>query len=251
MRDNILAGATRALVIGISDYDDLEPLKFCKNDGVAMLDILSSLGYQINNSSNLIGYVTWQNMRDGIINFFTDSRVKPTDTLLFYYSGHGVPDEYGDMYFATSEIDHNIPYRRGYSFNELAKMVQRTVSTRIVVILDCCYSGSANLSKGQEDDVARLGTAAIDRGSRILQGEGRCILAASQALQEAYILEEKNHSLFTYYLLQGLQGKESEVFDQHGNITVDTLSSYVYNRIMSLPLEKRPKQKPLRKIEAT
>jgi hypothetical protein len=29
------------------------------------------------------------------------------------------------------------------------------------------------------------------------------------------------------------------------------MSSYVYGRIMSLPLEKRPKQKPLRKVEAS
>jgi uncharacterized caspase-like protein len=216
-----------------------------------MFDLLSSRGYQINNSHNLIGYVTWEKMRDGIINFFTDSTIKPTDTLLFYYSGHGVPDVDGDVYFATSEIDHYLPYKRGFSFNELAKMIQRTISTRVVVILDCCYSGSATLSKGHEDDAARLGTAAIDNGSRILQGEGRCLLAASQALQEAYVLEEQNQSLFTYYILRGLQGKDREVFDQRGNVTVDTLSKYVYDKIMSLPLDKRPKQRPLRKIESS
>src|SRR5215211_8443693 len=157
-------------------------------------------------------------------NFFTDSCIKPSDTLLFYYSGHGIPDVDGDIYFATSEIDHNFPYKRGFSFNELAKMIQRTISTRIVVILDCCYSGSARISKGHEEDAARLGTVAIHNSSRIIEGEGRCLLAASQALQEAYALEEKNHSLFTLYILQGLEGKDKEAVDQHGNVTVDTLS---------------------------
>lgn len=127
-----------------------------------MSKLLSSLGYQINNNHDLIGHVTWEKMRDGIINFFTDMSIKPSDTLLFYYSGHGVPDVDGDVYFATSETDYDFPYKRGFSFKELAKIIQRTISTRVVVILDCCYSGSANLSKGQEEDVARLGTVAID-----------------------------------------------------------------------------------------
>ena len=243
--------ATRALVIGISDYDSLERLDFCKNDGNAMFNLLSSRGYHINNSHNLVGYVTWETMRDAIINFFTDSCIKPSDTLLFYYSGHGIPDVDGDIYFATSEIDHNFPYKRGFSFNELAKMIQRTISTRIVVILDCCYSGSARISKGHEEDAARLGTVAIHNSSRIIEGEGRCLLAASQALQEAYALEEKNHSLFTLYILQGLEGKDKEAVDQHGNVTVDTLSKYVYDKIMSLPPDRRPKQKPIRKLEAS
>ena len=106
-------------------------------------------------------------MHDEIINFFTNSKIKPTDTLLFYYSGHAVPDTDGDV-----------------PFTELARMVRKSASSRIVIILDCCYSGSSTL-RGYEEDKARVGEAAIDNGSRVLRGEGRCILAASQALQEA------------------------------------------------------------------
>ena len=130
-------------------------------------------------------------------------------------------------------------------------MVRKSRSSRVVIILDYCYSGSATLSRGYEEEKARVGDAAIDNGSRMLRGEGRCILAGSQALQEAYILEEKNHSLFTFYLLQGLQGKDREALDNQGNVTVDTLSKYVYQKIMSLPRERRPKQKPLRKVESS
>jgi uncharacterized caspase-like protein len=216
-----------------------------------MLKVLSSCGYQIDNRNRLIGYVKWSEMHDEIINFFTNSKIKPTDTLLLYYSGHAVPDTDGEVYFATSEIDRELPDNRGIPFNELARMVRKSRSSRVVIILDCCYSGSATLSRGYEEEKARVGDAAIDNGSRTLRGEGRCILAASQALQEAYILEEKNHSLFTFYLLQGLQGKDREALDNQGNVTVDTLSKYVYQKIMSLPRERRPKQKPLRKVESS
>jgi hypothetical protein len=240
----------KALVIGINDYSHLQPLHFCKNDGETMSKLLNSLDYKI--YGTLIGYVKWDIMRDAIFDFFTDPNVKPNDTLIFYYSGHGVPDSTGGIYLSTSEINPDNPRKRGFSFEDLTRLIQECISTKIVVILDSCYSGSAKISKGHEEDVVKIASAAIQRQSNdINTGEGRCILAASQALQEAYILEEKNHSIFTYYLLQGLEGEDEEAVDKYGNVTVDTLGKYVYNKIMSLPPDKKPKQKPIRKVEAS
>jgi uncharacterized caspase-like protein len=172
-------------------------------------------------------------MRDSIYDFFSDQNTKPDDLLLFYYSGHGVPDADEDVFLATSEIDPHLPSKRGFNFNELTKMIRDSISTSIVAILDCCYSGSAKISKGHEDDVARLGRSTIDRqsGKLAVHGEGKCILAASQAQGEAYVLEEHNHSLFTYYLLEGLKGKDKSAISDTGYITADSLSKYVYNTI--------------------
>jgi uncharacterized caspase-like protein len=118
-----------------------------------------------------------------------------------------------------------------------------------VLILDCCYSGSLRISKGHEDNPARLGSAYVDNKFKNIRGEGICLLSSSQAYKEAFVLAEKDHSLYTYYLLRGLSGKDQEAFDHHGNITVDTISKYVCNKIMSLPT--RMKQTPLRKIESS
>jgi len=244
-------GLKKALVIGISDYDNLESLSFCKNDGKEMSSTLEMLDYEIASNDELLGYVKWEKLRDAIYDFFSEV-TKPDDILLFYYSGHGIPDVDGGVYLATSETEPFRPSKRGFNFNELTKLMQDSPSTRIVVILDCCYSGSAKVSKGHADDAAKLGTYAIDRHSKELSlGEGKCILAASQAQQEAYVLEEHNHSLFTYYLLEALKGKNKAATNDDGYITVDSLSKYIYNTIMSLPPEKRPKQKPVRKVEAS
>jgi uncharacterized caspase-like protein len=146
------------------------------------------------------------------------------------------------VYFSTSEIDPDVPNRRGFRFGELRKMIQKCISTKIVRILDCCYSRAAKISKGHEEDAVKLGIAALDKESRSLSnGEGRCILAASQTLQEAYGLEEESHSIFTHYLLQGLGGNAKDAMEINGNVTVDSLSSYVYNTMMSLAPDKRPK----------
>ena len=58
----------KALILGISSYDSLEPLEFCNNDSKEMSNLILSLGYQINNT--LSGYVKWDKMRDAIYEFF-------------------------------------------------------------------------------------------------------------------------------------------------------------------------------------
>ncbi len=111
----------------------------------------------------MIWLCKWDIMKDAIFDFFTDPNVKPNDTLIFYYSGHGVPDSTGGIYLSTSEINPDNPRKRGFSFEDLTRLIQECISTKIVVILDSCYSGSAKINKGHEEDVVKIASAAIQR----------------------------------------------------------------------------------------
>ena len=149
-------------------------------------------------------------MRDAIYDFFDNRQTMANDTLLFYYSGHGIPISQGNMCFASSETNSDSPRKRGFTSYDSTNLVQECNSTRIIEILDCCYSGANTLGKAGQDVAAELGTDVIENNKRMLQeqeqGEGKCLLSASQAAQEAYGLREKGHSIFTYYLLEGLKG---------------------------------------------
>ncbi len=102
--------------------------------------------------------------------------------MLFYYSGHGVLDDEGDMYLASTETDADNPDSETcFPLNELTKLVRKSIS-KVVVILDCCYSGSIQVAKGDEDAAAKKGRKAIVENSNLIsQGQGKYILAASQA----------------------------------------------------------------------
>lgn len=214
-----------------------------------MYETLKSLNYEIQTEHKLIGRVKWIEMRSAIIDFFRNSTVKPSDILIFYYSGHGILED-GDHYLAPSETDPFVPDKNGFLFEELTRLMNKSHSRKVVTILDCCYSGAARLGKSDADDVARLGRAKINDMSNTLErGEGKCILAASQSYQRAFETAEQDHSLFTYYLLEGLKGNQAAAIDDKGCVTPDSLSKYVYNTIMSLPPEKRPIQRPVRKVE--
>jgi hypothetical protein len=253
------SGINRALVIGVSDYNEttMNDLEFCRNDGERMLEILRTIGYDTSNNtdSNLIGHVKFDQLRNSIFDFFANPNNGANDTLIFYYSGHGIPDSDGDVYLSTSEIDPEEPYRFGFSFNDLTRRINSCVSTKIVVILDCCYSGAAKISKGigkgTEDSLANVATAAISNKSKTFEeNKGVCLLAASQAAQEAYALREGENSLFTHYLIEGLKGK-MEAVDINGNVTAESLGKYLHSSIVNLPADKRPRQIPIRKMEVT
>lgn len=241
----------KALIIAISNYDDkqLRSLEFCKNDGEEMYHLLGSLGFDISENHKLIGYIQFNRMRDAIYDFFDNRKTKADDTLLFYYSGHGIPISDGNI-LASSETDYYSPRKMGFSSYDLTNLIQESNSIRIVEVLDCCYGGAAKIGKGSEEDAAKLGIAAMENNAKQLQqGEGKFLLAASQATEEAFGLRERGHSIFTYYLLEGLRGNEESV-NSEGNVTPDSLGNYVYREILNLP-GKGPKQKPIRKTEAS
>jgi tetratricopeptide (TPR) repeat protein len=243
------AARRKALVVGISDYTNLQKLDFCKNDGREVYEVLTSLGYEISHTNRLVGEAKGEKVRDAIYDFFDDKRNDLDDTLVFYYSGHGIPDADGDMYLASSDTDSDRPYRRGFSFEDLRKRMEKTIATRVVVILDCCYSGSAKISKGDEEDTAKIGRLIIEQKSRKLpEGQGKYILASSQLHQEAYALKTGEHSIFTYYLLKGLRGNMDSI-DSEGNVTPQSLGNYIIRSIMKLPVDERPRQRPMIKAE--
>ncbi len=147
-----------------------------------MARVLLSLGYEVPQTNVLLGQVDSAAMRDTIYDFFSDVKNKPTDTLLFYYSGHGVPDVHQDVFMATSDIDPAVPSKRCFNFNDLTNLIRTCTSTSVVAILDCCYSGSAQISKGRAEDAAQIGHSIIERQSDevVIRGEGKCIRSAKR-----------------------------------------------------------------------
>jgi hypothetical protein len=137
-------GNKRALVIAVSEYDssNLRPIKFCENDGQEMYNVLRKVGYEIPDNCKLIGNVKSQKLREAIYSFFTNNENSPDDTLVFYYSGHGIPDKWGAIFLAPSDIDSDRPFMTGFSFTDLTNSMLECNSLRVVTILDSCYSGS-------------------------------------------------------------------------------------------------------------
>ena len=211
----------KALIVSVSNYKYLEDLEFCKNDGEMVYNTLTKLGYEIPENRKLVGTVDDITLRKAIVDFFRDESVNTTDTLLFYFSGHGVLDGYEGRYFATSNINASIPEENGISFYLLTQQMDRSHSLKTIALLDCCFSGAAvpgvTAKGGQaEEEAEKLGREALSK--QFKNSKGKCILASSLSQRRSYNLPEKRMSAFTYFVVEGLKGKKDSV-DKNGFVT--------------------------------
>lgn len=98
-----------ALVIGMDVYDSnqLQALQPCKKDTEDIAEALRLQGYHIVGNNPLIGSHEdyqdgWIKVRKASIDFFSDA--KPSQTLLYYFSGHGLVHK-GEIYLATTQTE--------------------------------------------------------------------------------------------------------------------------------------------------
>jgi uncharacterized caspase-like protein len=108
------------------------------------------------------------------------------------------------------------------------------------LILDCCNSGA--FPQGTK---AELG--GVMGMTKAFQGYGRFVLTASDSTQFAWegdkVIGETDNSLFTHFLVKGLEGEADS--DGDGRITVDELYDYAYDQISRVT----PKQTPTKSIQ--
>jgi len=171
----------------------------------------------------------------GVIDEFFDQK-KPDDLLVLYFSGHGVRDELGALFLAVKNTIRSRLRSTAVKSDYIREVMDQSRSKRQVLILDCCMSGAFSQGTKAATGVS-IGTASAFEG-----GYGRIILTASDSTQFAWegdkVIGNTNNSLFTHYLVEGLEGEAD--LDGDGRITVDELYDYAYEKVKLAT----PKQTP-------
>ena len=169
------------------------------------------------------------------IDEFFDQK-KPDDLLVLYFSGHGVRDELGALYLAVKNTIRSRLRSTAIKSDYIRDVMDQSRSKRQVLILDCCNSGAFAQGTKAATGVS-IGTASAFEG-----GYGRIILTASDSTQFAWegdkVIGETDNSLFTHFLVEGLEGEAD--LDGDGRITVDELYDYAYEKVRFAT----PKQTP-------
>ena len=169
------------------------------------------------------------------IDYFLSNR-KPDDLLVLYFSGHGIRDEYGSLYLAVKNTNRARLRSTAIKSDFVREAMDQSRSRRQVLILDCCNSGAFPQGTKAATGIS-LGTA-----SAFEAGYGRIILTASDSTQYAWegdkVIGETGNSLFTHFLVEGLEGRADSNGD--GQITVDELYEYAYEKVKLAT----PKQTP-------
>jgi branched-chain amino acid transport system substrate-binding protein len=171
-----------------------------------------------------------QEMEEAIEMLFDDRQ--KDDLLLLFFSGHGIKDEEGNLYFATHNTRKNLLQSTTVSAKVVHQVMKNSRSKREVVILDCCFSGAF----GKE--LSAKGDGFVDIKNQ-LGGEGRAVLTSSSSTQYSFELQGADTSTYTRYIVEGLKTGAADR-DEDGSISVDELHEYAKSKVQ----EATPAMKP-------
>ncbi len=222
-----ITGRERALVVGISDY--LEPipkLPAVANDVREIAKLLKSTSGQFSESSVSVlvdRTATQQAVLDSLAQIF--GNVQADDVVFGYMAGHGkvVGDEY---FFVAHDTRPDRLAATGVPLAKIREFFDRSPSRRAFLWLDFCHSGGMLARElGPEPDDREV----IERTLKVVQGEGKLVIAACTPSQSAWESPTVGHGLFTDALLRGLKGGAAK----DGEVTINSLFDFIDKQIGS------------------
>ena len=219
--------AKKALLIGVSEYEPgLNPLPGAILDSEAIKQVFEHP--EIGGFDEVISLINPERsaMEEAIERLFSERQ--KDDLLLLYYSGHGIKDDSGRLYFANTKTRKSergeLLRATAVSSSFIQESMQRSRSKRQVVVLDCCFSGAF-----AEGMTAKAGFSSFDIQGQ-LGGEGRVILTSSSSTQYSFQEESSELSIYTRYLVEGIKTGAADA-DGDGWITVDEWHEYAREKV--------------------
>ncbi len=233
-----------AIVVGINTYKNTTiSLTYAVPDAVAFAAALKQAAAPLFGKTDVRTMTTPDaTTKEAIAKAFEDIRkiVKPNDLFVFYDASHGLVDVVNgeEQYFLlTSNVRLLSSHRLAEDAlgqKELAALIGGIPAQKKVVILDTCNAGKG----GKEIQLALLtqtrGLTDATAVKLLYRAVGSSVFSASSDSQQA-LEGYKGHGLFTYVLLEGLQGKAD--FKKDGFITVKGLALHTEERVMTLSEE--------------
>lgn len=217
--------ASRALIVGINKYQNVNPLNYARQDAESVAEILvRKYGFEAANLTLLLDEeATKQRIIMSFLSYIS-GKVGSNDRIFIFFAGHGhtLLGRRGEVGFLVpvdgSVEDHSTLIR----WDELTRNADLIHAKHILFIMDACYGGLA---------VTRtLGSGSVRFLKDMLQRYGRQVLTAGKANE---VVSDSGgpipgHSVFTGHMLQGLDGLAA---NKDGIITANSLMAYVYDRV--------------------
>ena len=139
--------------------------------------------------------------------------------FIIYYAGHGIPDEKTGTAYLLPVDGNGSMLETGYSLKQFYTHLGEMPSAGITVFMDACFSGS----KRGEGMLASARGVAIKAKPQAPQGK-MVVFSAALGDETAYPFKEKEHGLFTYYLLKKLK-------ETGGNVSLGELGQFITDQV--------------------
>jgi hypothetical protein len=250
------AGNNKALLIGISQYTELDCLRYADADVKALSEILIDFaGYKPADVTILLNQqATKSRIVDEINRAVRLSKKEPFDHFILMFAGHGGPGRIQNretgIFLAPSDAStaENTFYSTGREVvNEtfinrawLARQLSSIDAKSIVLILDSCYSGARDFGnlfiENLGYEIQSFSKTGSQRGVAVIQkkdagmllGRKIAFLASSREDQPSAEYSELRHGALSYCIFENIKEAQRQAYDdERKEISVESIFSNV------------------------
>jgi hypothetical protein len=215
-----------ALIIGNEDYTSRQDglsteinVAFAANDARIFKEYaVNTLGVEERNVFLLINATAGEMSQKIELVCQILSRLGESAELIFYYAGHGFPDE-------NTKIPYLIPVdvsatnlSSAIKLNNVYSKFAATNAKRVTIFLDACFTGG-----GREAGLLAARSVKVKPKNEILSGN-MVVFAATSEDQSALPYKAKQHGMFSYFLFKKLQ-------ETKGDVTYGDLEKYLRDKV--------------------
>jgi peptidoglycan/xylan/chitin deacetylase (PgdA/CDA1 family)/uncharacterized caspase-like protein len=222
-----------AAVIGIDDYQNWPKLRYAANDAQGVRDMLVQK-YNFK-PDNVFMLLNGDATRKNILSLLGDKlanadMVKHEDRVLVFYAGHGatrkLPSGRDLGYIIPVDADLGDYEGSAISMTNFQDIAEAIPAKHVLFVMDSCYSGLA-LTRG-----GATAPGTINYLQQIAGRDARQMFTAGEADQPVADGGPNGHSIFTWTLLQALDGRAD--LNGDGVITATELAAYVAPAVAAL-----------------
>lgn len=218
-----------AIIIGNEDYssyqtglDSESNVDFAKKDAQSFKEVcINSLGIQEENIVYMedARYTDMMKSLKKINSLINVTKGKAE--IFAFYAGHGFPDEKTkEPYLVPVDGSGTDLEITGVKLTYFYEMLTTFPSQRVTVFLDACFSGGAR----NQGLVAARGVKIVPKETQEAVKKKLIVFTASSGNQTSLPYTEKEHGLFTYFLIKKLN-------ETKGNVTYEELSNYLTEQV--------------------
>ena len=222
-----------AVVIGISDYQKATDVLYARRDAQFVREyLIKTFGYD---PLNILPRDPDELMTAGTLKTLIRERLpafvkQGKSDVFIYYSGHGAPStNTNEGFLVPSDCDPNyINADNAYRLQDFYRDLSKVKGRSLTVVLDACFSGMTGDGKMLIQNISPIVLPALELPLHPLMSHPQAIVLTSTSNDRvSNWYPAKQHSLFTYFFLKGLQGAADSNGDDR--ITVSELEAYLLN----------------------
>ena len=234
-----------ALVVGINRYDseDIRALRYAVADARAIHGLLTDPnqgGFSASRTKLLVDGGELPPTRSNILHQIVqlEQHVGAEDTVLFYFSGHGIEHE-GHPMLLPSDAHFALLEDTGIPLSRIERLKRVTGCRVLVAILDACRSGAHR-------DGARSGRMTEAFLQALGMTEGTAVLFSADLDQVAFEDEAAGHGAYTRFLVEALSGAADAApyGNEDGVVSVSEAHNYVSARLREWGFQHNRMQTP-------